>query len=73
MERLGGPPDLVLVADCIFVPLYGESNPLMDVLSQLVPAEARDASILIAAERRPGCGGESLRAPFGGASLMCGS
>jgi hypothetical protein len=53
LKQLGGPPNLVLVADCVFAPLYGASDPLLEVLRQLIPPDSLSTSVLISAERRP--------------------
>jgi len=53
VDRLGGPPDLIIGTDVIFLPLYGKSNPLLDVLLSLCHA---DCTVLLSCERRPGDG-----------------
>lgn len=55
-----GEVEVVLAADCIFQPLYGDSFPLWDVLQRLAQlarhSGRQNPTVLLSAERRPNDG-----------------
>ena len=55
---------MILAADCIFQPLYGESSPLWDVIQRfnaIAAAAGRPLpTVLLSSERRPNDGVDSF-------------